>query len=98
MVGAVGGAGDGAGDGAGSGAGAGTGSGCGAGAGAGAGVRVDGAVGEVVMLPQAATNSADMSATVDNFTCNAVHLLVPHCRVAVFFPGFRPQRHNVRRA
>src|SRR5258705_8238152 len=99
MVGAVGGAGDGAGDGAGSGAGAGTGSGCGAGAGAGAGagVRVDGAVGEVVMLPQAATNSADMSATVDNFPCNAVHLLVPHCRFAVFLPGFRPQRYNVRR-
>ena len=80
MVGAVRGAGDGAGDGAGSGAGAGTGSGCGAGAGAGAGagVKVDGAVGEVVMLPQAATNSADMSATVDNFPCNAVHLYVPH--------------------
>lgn len=83
MVGAVGGAGDGAGDGAG--AGAGTGSGCGAGvgagagAGAGAGVRVDGAVGDVVMLPQAATNSADMSATVDAFPCNAVHLFVPHC-------------------
>jgi len=81
MVGAVGGA-DGAGGGAGDGAGAGSGSGCGAsagaGAGAGAGVRVDGDVGDVLMPPQAATNSAVMSATVDNFPCNAVHLVVPH--------------------
>ena len=95
MVGAVGGAG-GAGDGAGSGVGAGTGSGCGAGAGAGAGagVKVDGAVGDESMLPQAATNNAVMSATVDTFPCNAVHLFCPALPCAVFLPGLGAQRYR----
>jgi len=100
MVGAAAGAG-GAGGGTGEGAGPGTGSGCGAGAGAGAGVgaragvRVDGDVGGVAKLPQAATNSAVMSAIVDSFPCNAVHLFIPHCWVAVFLPwSFRPQRYR----